>query len=74
MGERFAATSRLGPSLVDDLGKDSGNLQNTAPNLFAGPLSSLTGPRPGELGGLRKKAQICLLAHSPPEDHHSTSC
>lgn len=74
MRERFTTTSRPGPSLVDGLGKGSGTLKDTAPSLFPGLPSSLTGPRPIELGDLRKKAKICLLAHSPLEDHHSTNC
>ena len=34
--------------------------------------SSPTGPRLGELEGLREKVGLCLLPHSPPHDHHST--
>ena len=73
MGGRFTTTSRPGPSLVDGLGEGSGTPQDTAPSLFPGPPSSRTSPRPSESGGLRKKAKICVLAHSPPEDHHSTN-
>ena len=38
------------------------------------PTSSPAGPRLGKLEGLREKAGICLLPHSPPEDHSTTNC
>ena len=40
---------------VGCLGKGSGALQDTAPSLFPGPLSSCFGPRPGELEGTGRK-------------------
>ena len=37
------------------------------------PPRSPAGLRPGELEGPGEKAGICLLPHSPPDDHHSTN-
>ena len=51
-------------------GESSGALQDTAPSLFSGPSSSQAGLRQGELEGPEEKAGICLLPHSPPDDHH----
>ena len=55
---------------VGCLGKGSGALQDTAPSLFPGPLSSCFGPRPGELEGTGRKPGS-TLPHSPPQDHSS---
>ena len=49
----------------------SGTLQDIAPSLFLRPPRSPAGLRLGELEGPGKKAGICLLPHSPPDDHHS---
>lgn len=46
---------------VGCLGEGPGALQDTAPSLFPGPLSSCAGPRPGELRGHREKAGIHFL-------------
>ena len=55
---------------VGGCGESSGALQDTAPSLFSGPPRSQAGPRQCELEGPEEKARICLLPHSPPDDHH----
>ena len=60
-------SSRPGPWLVEGHSEGSG-----APSLFPEPSSSPTGPRLCKLEGLQKKAWFCLLAHFPPDDHHTT--
>ena len=71
MGKRVTTASRPEPRLVEGLTEGSGALQDIVPSLFPGPFSSPTGPRLGELEGIRKVARICLLPHSPPDDHHA---
>ena len=70
--ERLAAASRPGPRPAGRFGEGCGALQDTAPGLFPGPLSTPAGLRPGELEGPRKKAGSCLLPHSLPGDHTFT--
>ena len=65
--------SLLGQGQWGSLGEGSGVLQDTAPSLFPGHTSSLTGQRLGKQEGPVEKARIHLLPHFPPEDHHSTS-
>ena len=72
IGERFTTASWAGPRLVEGLSEGSGALQGVIPSLFPRPFSLPTGPRLGELQGLRQKARVCLLPDSPPHDHPST--
>ena len=66
-GKRFTTAPRPG------LHQWVGALQDTAPSLFPGSLSSPTGPRLGNRPeGPREKARIWVLPHCPPDDHYST--
>ena len=71
-GKGFTTASNPGPKLVKGLSEDSGALQGIVPSLSPGPFSLPAGPRLGELEELQEKAWICLLPHSPPDDHHTT--
>ena len=57
---------------VEGLSEGSGALQDRVSRLLPGPTCSPVGPRLGKLEDLQEKAWICLLPHSPPDDHHTT--
>ena len=57
---------------ADGLSEGYGVLQHLVPSVVPGPSSSPTGPSLRELQGLQKKARICLLSLSPPDDQHTT--
>ena len=42
-----------------------------SPSLFPGLLKLTCWPKARWAGGHREKARICLITHSPPDDHHS---
>ena len=56
---------------VHDLGKVSGDIQDTVPSLFSGTPRSPADPSLGELKG-PGDAGICLLPHSLADNHHSS--
>ena len=72
-GGEVRHSSRPGPWLVECFSQSSGAPQDIIPNLFPGPPGSRTDSRLGELEGLQEKAWLCLLPHSPPDDHLTTN-
>lgn len=64
MGARFTTTSRPGTSQCVWPVEGSRALQDTAPSLFRGPLSSPDGLRPGELEGPREARTHLLTSLS----------
>ena len=68
------AFSASGPGswLMEGLSEGSGGLQDIVPVCSLGPPTHPLAHGWVNSRGLQQKTGICLLPHSPPDDHHTT--